>query len=238
MTRKRKPNDPADAKLHDPQHIPAGAAIDHQALFPGLRPRHDGWTVERTQRFLDVLAHTGCVHDACRVAGMSHTGARAKKRDYPAFSQAWDSALERAQQGLIAIAYKRAVEGKETVIIRKGEEYERRIAPSDAMLGMLVKRGDMKDERAFLPPDKVLTFDEWLQNWKFDQDGNKVKGEEPGASKKRVEARIAEMRQNMIDYAIEGGTCVMCEQKWPLHEKRSMAELVAAGVLPMEAFFV
>lgn len=76
MTRKRKPSDPADAGLHPPQIIPAGRAFEHNALMPGLRVRHDGWTAARTQRFLDVLGHTGCVTDAARVAGLSRTGAR------------------------------------------------------------------------------------------------------------------------------------------------------------------
>jgi hypothetical protein len=76
MTRKRKPSDPADAGLHPPQIIPTGPAYNHNALMPGLRVRHDGWTAARTQRFLDVLGHTGCVTDAARVAGLSRTGAR------------------------------------------------------------------------------------------------------------------------------------------------------------------
>jgi hypothetical protein len=236
MARKNKPNDPADATRHDAQNIPAGPAIDMETLMPGLRARHDGWTEERTQRFLDVLAHTGCVDDACRVAGMSDTGAYRMKDRFPAFSAAWDDALERAQQGLIAIAYKRAVEGKETVIIRRGEEYERRIAPSDSMLGLLVKRGDMKDGRAALSPDKVLTAEEWALNWKFDINGNKIQGEPRGSAEKRVRARIEAMRDRLLHHALKGGTCVMCCQKWPKDDPRSMAEMVAAGVISMEAF--
>ena len=41
----------------------------------------------------------------------------------------------------MAVAYKRAVEGKETIIVRRGQEVERRITPSDAILGVLLKRG-------------------------------------------------------------------------------------------------
>lgn len=49
--------------------IPIGPPISLNKLLPGLRVRHDGWTEARTQRFLDTLAHTGCVTDAARVAG-------------------------------------------------------------------------------------------------------------------------------------------------------------------------
>jgi hypothetical protein len=114
-------DDAARASAGSDHSIPAGPRVDHAALFPGLRARHDGWTAARTQRFLNVLAHTGCVEDACRVAGMSDVGARRMKAKYPAFAAVWDDALARAQKGLVAIAYARAVEGRETVIIRKGE---------------------------------------------------------------------------------------------------------------------
>jgi hypothetical protein len=145
MARKSLPSDPAAASAQtSPQHIPSGPAVNRNRLMPGLRVRHDGWTEERTQRFFDTLGHTGCVRDASRVAGVSNVAAYRMKRRFPLFAAAWDDALARAGQGLIAIAYKRAVEGRETVIIRNGEEYERRInPPSDAMLGLLIKRGDL-----------------------------------------------------------------------------------------------
>ncbi len=64
-----------------------------------------------------------------------------EKRRFPLFSGAWDRALSRAGEGLMAVAYKRAGEGKETIIIRGSQEVERRITPSDAILGVLLKRG-------------------------------------------------------------------------------------------------
>ncbi|WP_422062242.1 hypothetical protein [Sphingopyxis sp.] len=39
------------------------------------------------------------------------------------------------------VAYERAVEGREMVILRGGKEVERRIVPSDSLLGLLLKRG-------------------------------------------------------------------------------------------------
>jgi hypothetical protein len=145
MARRRKPeDDAAAASANPPQTIPAGPIkADFAQMMPGCRKRHDGWSQHRVQRFLDVLAHTGCVEDACRCAGMSDVAPYRAKKKYPLFAAAWEEALVRSRQGLIAIAYQRAVEGRETVIIRKGEEYERKIEPSDAMLGLLIKRGDM-----------------------------------------------------------------------------------------------
>ena len=76
-SRPRKTDAPAPSSTLD---IPAGPPISMSKLLPGLRVRHDGWTQARTQRFLDTLAHTGCVTDAARVAGMS----RMASKDCPA----------------------------------------------------------------------------------------------------------------------------------------------------------
>ena len=142
MVRKTSTSDSAlPAQVGASPRVPSGTPVSCNRLMPGLRVRHDGWTDERTQRFFDALAHTGCVRDAARVAGFSNTAAYRMKRRFPLFSDAWDRALARAGEGLMAVAYKRAVEGKETIIIRRGQEVERRITPSDAILGVLLKRG-------------------------------------------------------------------------------------------------
>ena len=40
-----------------------------------VRARSDGWTVERQYAFIEALAETGIVEDACRRVGMSRTSA-------------------------------------------------------------------------------------------------------------------------------------------------------------------
>lgn len=197
-------------------NIPEGPPINHNDLLPGLRIRHDGWTQARTQRFLDTLAHTGCVTDAARVAGMSDVGARRLYKRFPAFAAAWDDALARAQKGLVAIAYQRAVEGKETIIYRRGEEYERRISPSDAMLGLLVKRGDMTgDGAAGLKPEQVITHEEQRQGWHFDPDGKKRKGRSADEIAHGVKAKLYEMRRRVIEQELANGRCLQCDGPMP-----------------------
>lgn len=191
--------------------IPAGPPINFNKLLPGLRVRHDGWTEARTQRFLDTLAHTGCVKDAARVAGMSDVGARRLYKRFPAFAAAWDDALARAHKGLVAIAYQRAVEGKETIIYRRGEEYERRISPSDAMLGLLVKRGDMTGGGAAgLKPEQVITHEEQRQGWHFDANGKKRKGRSGNEIAADVEAKLRNMRMRFQQQQIDTNTCNAC----------------------------
>lgn len=238
MARKSLPSYPVSTLAHGaPQHIPSGPTVNRNRLMPGLRVRHDGWTEERTQRFFDVLGHTGCVRDASRVAGVSNVAAYRMKRRFPLFAAAWDEALGRAGQGLIAVAYKRAVEGRETIIIRKGEEYERRIAPSDAMLGLLLKRGDMAGGGSFglgagRATEDALTFDEWRAHKRFDDHGRKVEIEDPDETSAKFIAKMSQIRSRLNDYAAAGGACPMCSQTlpagWP---NQSMAELVGQGIV-------
>jgi hypothetical protein len=240
MTRRPKPADMrARAAYHSPQEFPPGSPVDHATLFPGLRPRHDGWTEERTQRFLDVLGHSGCVEDAARVAGMSAVGARRMRARFPLFRAVWDAALARAGQGLVALAYKRAVEGRETVIIRKGEEYERRIEPSDAMLGLLIKRGDLVGGGAGMArADDVLSFEEWERDIRFDGWGKKYQAQSTQEQGREFCDKMMVMRKRLFAYAEAGGTCPTCRQPMPKGEDgRSMAELVAVGLVGFDRLF-
>jgi hypothetical protein len=180
--------------------------------MPGLRVRHDGWTAARTQRFLDVLGHTGCVTDAARVAGLSGTGARRMRQKFPAFAAAWDEALARAGQGLIAIAYKRAVEGRETIIIRNGKEYERRIAPSDSILGLLLKRSDPHSGRHGHNPDEILTLEEHERGIRFDTDGTKTQGETAAEARAMIRLKLDRLVSHTARRVAETNACWHCGQ--------------------------
>lgn len=155
-------------------------------ILSGHRQRLDGWTPARLADFLQTLAETGCVRDAARVVGLSAQAAYRLRAKSPAFAARWDRAMAEAHEGLVAIAYKRAVEGKETIIIRKGEEVERRISPSDAMLSLLMKRGDLSGERA---AGAAISYEEYLEGWHFDALGQKIKG--PSQAEKAETCRIA-----------------------------------------------
>lgn len=216
-----------------PTNASSGHAMNRNRYMPGLHFRTNGWTEERTQRFLDVLGHTGCVLDAARVASVSTGSCYRQKKRFPLFSAAWDDAVERAGQGLVAIAYKRAVEGRETLVIRNGEEYERRIVPSDAMLGLLIKRGDLAGGGAGgACGEGTITLDEWQRHIRFDERGRKVTIEDPAESSCKFVARMSQIRARLNEYAAAGGACPMCKQAlppgWP---NQSMAELVGQGLV-------
>ncbi len=213
MTRKRKP---ADAALHPLQIIPKGPVYEHNKLMPGLRVRHDGWT------------------NAARVAGLLRTGARRMRHQFPAFTAAWDDANARAGQGLIAIACKRAVEGRETIIIRNGQEHERRIAPSDSILGLPLKRSDACGFGEGYAPEDVMNYEEFQSGYSFNAEGKKYQGRHPDETRKIIVERFERITGHTAESVAESNACWHCGQ--PLSDgardamlRHSLALRVAPG---------
>jgi hypothetical protein len=89
-----------------------------------LRPRHDGWTAEKQIHFIEALAATKCVDEACRRVGMSDTSAY-ELRNRPcgkAFAKAWDIALETLLDRVEQCAVERSINGVARPIFYKGEQ--------------------------------------------------------------------------------------------------------------------
>ena len=82
--------------------------------------RHDGWTGEAMAKFLETLAETGIVLEACDVACKSSTGAYALRRRDPLFAEAWETALRIARDRLADTLLGRALEGNVEQIIKDG----------------------------------------------------------------------------------------------------------------------
>lgn len=161
--------------------MPLPSSSPKNPLMPGLRVRHDGWEAARTRLFLALLGQTGCVRDACRAAGLTSTSAYRMRARFPLFAAEWDKALSRARKGLMAIAWQRAVEGKETVIYRGGQEVERRVTPDSSILALLLRHGKMTPgggvqmgEAEHPGADGLITREEALAGWFFDDDGKKI----------------------------------------------------------------
>jgi hypothetical protein len=101
-----------------------------------VRARHDGWTAQKQIAFIEALAETGCVAEACRRVGMSESSAhRLRRRPCGwAFRRAWDAAgdygLHRLEQAVVS----RSVNGVARPIFYKGEQvgewrhYDERLA--------------------------------------------------------------------------------------------------------------
>ncbi len=179
-------------------------------FMPGLRVREDGWTVARTRTFLALLAQTGCVADAARVAGVSTTSVNRSRKLFAPFDRACAEALAKALRGLEAVAYQRAVEGREIVILRDGKEVERRIVPSDSLLGLLLKRGDLRgggdvqltaeEAAAYVLPAAVahrfLSAEEHYRGITFNgREGGKVQRPTSEETDEAIIARLAILRK-------------------------------------------
>ena len=89
-----------------------------------VRARNDGWTVEKQYAFIEALAETGIVEEACRRVGMSRTSAdnlRRRPCGGP-FRRAWQAAVDYALYRLEEDAHRRGREGVVRTIFHKGEQ--------------------------------------------------------------------------------------------------------------------
>jgi hypothetical protein len=88
-----------------------------------LRARHDGWTPEKQVAFIEALAASGCVDEACQRVGMHRSSAyelRARP-EAESFRAAWQAALSHAIQRLEDAAFSRALNGVARPVFYKGE---------------------------------------------------------------------------------------------------------------------
>ncbi len=120
------------AQAHDILSTPsARAALDANGFDPAefewrpvpRRPRADGWTPDVQRAFIDALARTGVVEEACREVDMS-VGSAYRLRQAPGaegFARAWHAALTAAAERLLDLCFERAVAGvEEPVFDREG----------------------------------------------------------------------------------------------------------------------
>jgi hypothetical protein len=89
---------------------------------PNITPaiRHDGWTGEAMAKFLETLAETGIVLEACDAASKSSTAAYALRRRNLLFAEGWETALGIARERLADTLLARSLEGNVEQIIKDG----------------------------------------------------------------------------------------------------------------------
>jgi hypothetical protein len=108
------------------------------------RKRHAGWTAERQRKFIEHLALTGQVGEACAIAGVASSSAYRlrNKAGADGFARAWDAALVLATTRGTAIAWDRGLNGRVERFYKDGELVMERRIPSDYMLTWLLSRLD------------------------------------------------------------------------------------------------
>jgi hypothetical protein len=156
-----------------------------------LRPRHDGWTAERQIHFIEALAATKCVDEACRRVGMSDTSAY-ELRNRPcgaAFARAWDIALECQLDRLEQSVVERSLNGVPRPIFYKGEQvgeyrhYDERLtmfllrSRRAARYGKWIGQAPPPQPPQLRKLDRCIALDDALTNIAItapDKDGNPV----------------------------------------------------------------
>jgi len=89
------------------------------------RPRPNEWTKAKVEAFMTALAETCNVTLAAQAAGMSLTGAYAKRKKDAAFRAGWAEAIAGAYQRLELALLDRALNGTEKVVTRRDGSEER-----------------------------------------------------------------------------------------------------------------
>jgi hypothetical protein len=89
-----------------------------------VRARHDGWTVKKQYAFVEALAETGVVEEACRRVGMSRTSADKlrSRTEGVHFRRAWEAAMDYALYRVEEDSHARARRGVVRPIFHKGEQ--------------------------------------------------------------------------------------------------------------------
>jgi hypothetical protein len=125
-------------------------SVEPNMLTPTTR--HDGWTGEAMAKFLETLAETGIVIDACDAAGKSSPAAYALRRRNPLFAQAWELALGNARDRLADTLLARSIEGNVEQIIKDGAIVAEKHFLDNRLGLAILKRLDQRADGIRRPP--------------------------------------------------------------------------------------
>ena len=128
--------------------------------------RHDGWTPAARASFLDTLARSGVVTDACHEVQLSSQAAYALRNRDPLFAAGWDAALSMARTRLADDLFHRAVHGTVDQIWKDGEVVAERHRHDNRLSIAVLNRLDARFDRAERFGDPALRvaagWDAWL----------------------------------------------------------------------------
>jgi hypothetical protein len=124
--------------------------------------RRDGWTPEARAAFLETLAKSGVVTDACREVQRSSQAAYALRNRDPLFAAGWDAALWKARARLADDLFHRAVHGTVDQIWKDGAVVAERHHHDNRLSIAVLNRLDARCDRAQRMADPALRV---AANW-------------------------------------------------------------------------
>jgi hypothetical protein len=105
-------------------------ALSGTESLPAKRTRHDGWTPERMATFLEVLAETGIVTEAARMAGLHRDSAYSLRTRDAVFAAAWRAAQTHARPQVADGLLERSITGtvehyyRDGILVGERRHYE------------------------------------------------------------------------------------------------------------------
>lgn len=158
-------NDALDEPTQPPTATPAFTPV-------AVRYRHDGWTPARQIAFIQALAETACVEEACRAVGMSVQSAYALRRrpDGALFRDAWEAAVDYGFHRLEEAALRRAIDGVPRPVFYHGEQvgewrhYDERLTHWLLRYRRPARYGAWREQQPAPPPDDAHAETDHL-NW-------------------------------------------------------------------------
>lgn len=205
-------------------------------MLPAFTPvprqcaRHDGWTPERQQGFIEALADTGSVRAAANAVNMAPEGAYMLRRHPQAtgFRKAWEAALALGVQRLEDIALERALHGVEVPVYSYGKLVGTRRTYNDRLLMFMLRarspsrfrshraRGMDAASKAAMARQKR----EWRKEWEAEQ---KAKEE----AERRDSDKILDSINNKIQLIRERSEAEMSPRTrrlWDAYQTSSAAD--------------
>lgn len=125
QTRQPDPSPPSPESPVEAEILAEDDDEDPLAFDPvPLRLRYDGWTPDKQGDFIEALAETACVEEACRRVRMSVASAYAlrTRSEAQSFRLAWEAALDVGVARLSDAALSRALYGVVVPQFYKGEQ--------------------------------------------------------------------------------------------------------------------
>jgi hypothetical protein len=124
-----------DASQEPSRTLPAFTPV------PRLCERHDGWTPERQQGFIEALADYGSVRAAANSVGLAPEGAYRLRRQPGAeeFAAAWEAALDHGIRRIEDVAMDRALNGVEVPVYSYGKLVGTRVVYNDRLLMFMLR---------------------------------------------------------------------------------------------------
>lgn len=142
MSDSPKPRRASAARKPEPK-APPDHDLERFGPVP-VRYRHDGWTPDRQLLFIQTLASTGCVDQACAAVGMGRSSAYAlrQRHDAAAFRLAWEAASDAAVPIIADAAMSRSIHGVPVPIFWKGEKVGERRHFDERLTMFLLRHRD------------------------------------------------------------------------------------------------